>query len=279
MQFKALETHEAFGAIEDEFNAVMDESLSPRGPDMLYDLVGALGLTANALALDVGCGEGAYAIELARRFRFRVLGVDPALRHLALSAAALKEAAVSDPALAKLVSFQPGLVEALPFADASADLIWCRDVLSLVHNLEGAFREFRRVLRPGGHALTYQFLGTDRLEPREADELWVTMGCAPESMQSAFVERAIASAGLQIERCIDLGAEWGEYFQEQNGKPARKLLHAARLLRDPERYIRQFGSENYKIAFGDCLWHVYRMIGKLSGRVYVLSAPGALGGE
>jgi hypothetical protein len=36
--------------------------------------------------------------------------------------------------------------------------------------------------------------------------------------------------------------------------------------------------ENYDIRLGDCLWHVYRMIGKLSRRIYLLSAPGGLPG-
>jgi hypothetical protein len=30
----------------------------------------------------------------------------------------------------------------------------------------------------------------------------------------------------------------------------------------------------YDIKLGDCLWHIYRMIGKLSSRIYLLSAPG-----
>jgi hypothetical protein len=68
-----------------------------------------------------------------------------------------------------------------------------------------------------------------------------------------------------------LGSEWGEFDQESTGKPARKLLHAARLLRDPDRYVKQFGQENYDIALGDCLWHLYRLIGKTSGRIYVLA--------
>jgi len=42
------------------------------------------------------------------------------------------------------------------------------------------------------------------------------------------------------------------------------------LLRNPERYIAQFGQTAYDIMLGDCLWHVHRMIGKLSGRVYLL---------
>jgi hypothetical protein len=69
-----------------------------------------------------------------------------------------------------------------------------------------------------------------------------------------------------------IGTEWGEYSQETTGSAGRKLLHAARLLRDPGRYIRKYGQANYDIALADCLWHVYRLIGKLSYRVYLLSA-------
>jgi hypothetical protein len=35
----------------------------------------------------------------------------------------------------------------------------------------------------------------------------------------------------------------------------------------------RFGRENYDIALGDRLWHVYHLIGKLSDRVYLLSSP------
>ena len=49
------------------------------------------------------------------------------------------------------------------------------------------------------------------------------------------------------------------------------LLHAAGLLRAPDRYIEKFGKAAYEIMLGDCLWHVYGMIGKLSRRVYILS--------
>lgn len=45
------------------------------------------------------------------------------------------------------------------------------------------------------------------------------------------------------------------------------------LLREPERYVAQFGRTNYDIMLSDCLWHVYRLIGKLGGRAYVLSKP------
>lgn len=70
----------------------------------------------------------------------------------------------------------------------------------------------------------------------------------------------------------DLGSEWGESAEERSGSAGRRLLHAARLLRDPERYIAQFGAPAYEIMLGDCLWHVYAMIGKLTRRVYTLTS-------
>ncbi len=69
----------------------------------------------------------------------------------------------------------------------------------------------------------------------------------------------------------NLAAEWGEWAEEHADQGTRHLLHAARLLRAPERYIAQFGQAAYDIKLGDCLWHIYRMIGKLSPRIYLLS--------
>lgn len=126
-------------------------------------------------------------------------------------------------------------------------------------------------LRDGGHVLVYQMFGSERLEPLEADWLWKTMGVVPTSADPALTDAAISSAGLQVDERIDLGTEWGEWTEEQTGKISRRLLYASRLLRDPQRYVAQFGEAAYDIMLGDCLWHVYGMIGKLDRRVYLLS--------
>jgi SAM-dependent methyltransferase len=269
--FLSLSQHDSFGRIEEQFNDALDQSLSPRGSDMLYDLVTELGLQPGAVALDVGCGEGRHTIELARRFRLNVLGIDPLARHIDIAREALAHEAAADPGLGNGVRFDVGSADALSVMGASVDLVWCRDVLCLVEDLDAAYAELRRVLKPGGRGLVYQMFTTDRLEPREAAWLLPTMGCVSANMRPEYTEAAIRAAGLQIDRCLILGTEWGEYGQERTGRGARKLLHAARLLRDPGRYIQQYGQENYDIALGDCLWHIYRLIGKLSDRVYLLS--------
>jgi hypothetical protein len=102
------------------------------------------------------------------------------------------------------------------------------------------YREFRRVLRPGGRALIYQMFATSLLEPGEAAFLLPVMGCFPAAMRPGNTEAAINDAGLRIDRCVMLGAEWGEHAQEHAQHPGRHLLHAARLIRDPDRYIARF---------------------------------------
>jgi 2-polyprenyl-3-methyl-5-hydroxy-6-metoxy-1,4-benzoquinol methylase len=82
------QAYEEYPQIEEEFSAALDESLHPRGPDLLYDLVGRLGASPGAVSLDVGCGEGRQAVALHRRFGFRVTCVDPVRRHVELARAA-----------------------------------------------------------------------------------------------------------------------------------------------------------------------------------------------
>jgi SAM-dependent methyltransferase len=257
--------HDAYDLVEEQFNQELDGSLGPSGPDSLFAYVAEMGLPAGAVVVDAGCGEGEDAVELATRFGFQVTGVDPVKRCVQ---AAQRNAPPGCP-----VTFTAGTSERLPLPSRSVDLVWSCDVLSLVEDLDGAYREFFRVLKPGGRAMIYQMFATSLLEPGEAAFLLPVMACWASAMRPENTEAAIAAAGLRIDRCVVLGSEWGEYHHERVPERSRHLLHAARLLREPARYTARFGQQNYDIKLGDCLWHVYRMIGKLSGRVYLLSAP------
>ena len=247
--------YDEFPRIEAAFQAALDESLGPRSPELLYELVEDMELPEASLVVDVGCGDGRHSYRLAERFGFSVVGIDPNPPRV--------EATPE-------VRFVHGAAEALPVEDGAADLVWCRDVLLHVADLEKAYAEFRRVLREGGRALVYQMFATDRLEPREAEWLWRALELAQGSGDPARTEAAIAAAGLRVEERIELTSEWGEWSQERSGAVGRRLLHAARLLRDPERYRTRFGEAAYEIMLGDCLWHVFAMLGKLERRVYLL---------
>jgi SAM-dependent methyltransferase len=228
-------------------------------------MVAGLGLQPKADVLDLGCGEGRFSLELAKRFGFAVTGIDPVPRNLEAAIHRRDEAAKDKPELRDLIRIKDGAAEEIPLANASVDLIWCREVLVIVEDLGAAFSECRRVLRPGGRMLIYQNCSTERLEPREAEVLAVIGRFDPRRMEAAST-----AAGFEIELFIDLGSEIGEQIEEETAEASRRLRHTARLLRAPERYVERFGQKAYDIMLADCLWHIYRMIGKLSGRVYLL---------
>jgi SAM-dependent methyltransferase len=261
------QSYDAFPRVEAAFNTVLDVSLQPRGPELLYELVQGMGLPTGSVAVDVGCGEGKQSFQLAEGFRFDVVGLDPVPRNVELACAGL---ASLDPDIARNIRFVLGAAEELPLDDQSVGLVWCRDVLVHVADLDRAYSEFHRVLRAGGRALVYQMFAGDRLEPREAEWLWKTMGVVTTSTDRTLTEKAISAAGLRVDECIDL-SEWGEWAEEHSGKGGQRLLYASRLLRDPQRYVARFGEAAYQIMLGDCFWHIYGMIGKLERRVYVLS--------
>src|SRR6476646_8991166 len=106
-------------------------------------IVEELGLAPAGLqVLDIGCGGGLLAEEFAR-LGCNVTGVDPSEESLA---AARTHAAGQGLA----IGYQRALGEALPFGEASFDVVYCCDVLEHVHDLPQVIAETARVLRPGG---------------------------------------------------------------------------------------------------------------------------------
>ena len=259
-------------AEEEAFEAALDQSLSPRGFDLLFDLVAELGLPSGSAALDVGARDGWACIELARRFGFTVHGIEPVRRHLDLAARALETLAATEPEIAARIRIDQGIAEHLPDPDASTDLIWCRDVLEHVKDLDTVFGEFRRILRPGGHVVIYQTTATDWLTPAEAARLWPAGGIEASSLDPQHFEAAIAASGLTIAQSIELHGEWREYAEEDGTRlTSRQLLWVSRLLRNRPAYEERFGTDAYEAMLTGNLWGVYQMIGKLNPRIYVLT--------
>lgn len=92
--------------------------------------------------IDLGCGTGFLALELARRGH-RVTGVDFAPAMIAAARAKAAEAGLA-------VRFEEGDAEALRFPPRTFDLAVSRHLLWTLPHPEAAIAEWIRVLRPGG---------------------------------------------------------------------------------------------------------------------------------
>jgi ubiquinone/menaquinone biosynthesis C-methylase UbiE len=127
-------------------------------------------------ALDIGCGTGFLAFELAGRGH-RVTGVDFAP---AMLAEARRKAAVRGAA----IRFEEADAEHLPFPAGSFDLAISRHVLWTLPHPEAAVDEWIRVLRPGGRLVVV--------------DSQFDVNAAPPAQQNARTSPEYAAIGDQL---------------------------------------------------------------------------------
>ena len=131
-----------FGA---QANAYVTSAVHAFGEDL--DQIGKLAAEIKrARALDLGCGGGHVSFTLAPHCG-EVVAYDLSVDMIG---AVAREAA--NRKLTNIVT-QQGRVEALPFPDASFDLVATRFSVHHWHDVPKAFAEARRVLRPQGRAI------------------------------------------------------------------------------------------------------------------------------
>ena len=103
-------------------------------------------LDPDMVVLDVACGA-AHAAEQAAPYVRQVVGVDLTPALLRIGAERLRAAGITN------VLLQEGNATALPFVDASFDLVMCRGALHHFADPAAAIAEMARVCRPGGRVV------------------------------------------------------------------------------------------------------------------------------
>ena len=220
----------------------------------------AVGLRHGDRALDVGCGTGALAMELAERLgASAVAAVDPSEPSVDACAAALPEADV-----------RVGESESLPFAEGSFDAALCQLALNFMADARAGVSEMRRVARPGGTvaACTWDYregmtllrvfwdaaAAIDPTAPHEGrvmpfcttselEELWRDVGLREIHVGSLIVQRTYADfedlwepftfgVGPGGAYCVSLDAERREALRRECfrllGEPTGELTLDAR---------------------------------------------------
>jgi cyclopropane fatty-acyl-phospholipid synthase-like methyltransferase len=132
------------------------------------DLVARLAKVASAdRVLDVGCGLGAPALRMARRYGCRITGVNISAEQVRQGRALIASEGLSD-----RVAIERGDARSLEFADGSFDSVVCLeaagDICVNEADKEQLVAEWFRVLRPGGH-VGFSDLALSRAPTRRED--------------------------------------------------------------------------------------------------------------
>lgn len=106
--------------------------------------------------LDIGCGIGGPAFEMARTFDAEVIGIDLEKPLIERAKAAAKKHGLAD-----RCTFQTVRRGSLPFADQSFDIVVTAGAITQTADKESIFNECFRVLRPGGYLSCYDWNRTD----------------------------------------------------------------------------------------------------------------------
>jgi demethylmenaquinone methyltransferase/2-methoxy-6-polyprenyl-1,4-benzoquinol methylase len=128
----------------------------------------AAGLPDGGLALDVGTGTGDLAFDLAGMMPGgRVIGLDYTAPMLALA---------PDKALARGLAERTGWVQgdgqALPFGDGAFDAVTSAFVLRNFADIDAAYREMARVVKPGGRVVALEISPQSQRVWRELFQLY-----------------------------------------------------------------------------------------------------------
>jgi ubiquinone biosynthesis O-methyltransferase len=105
-------------------------------------ILALLGDVGGCTVLDIGCGDGEFAVELAKRGAI-VTAIDASGAMIT----AANDRARRDNAN---VTFEVGMAEHLPFPAEQFDVVTAIAVLCFIDDASPVFREIARVLRPGG---------------------------------------------------------------------------------------------------------------------------------
>jgi SAM-dependent methyltransferase len=142
--------------------------------------------------LDLGSGGGLDVLLSARRVgpAGTVYGLDMTDEMLALARRNARQAGATN------VHFLEGLIEAIPLAAGSVDVVISNCVLNLSTDKPAVFGEIARVLRRGGRIGITDIVAEDRLSPQERAERGSFAGCIAGALSESEYREGLAAAGL-----------------------------------------------------------------------------------
>jgi arsenite methyltransferase len=142
--------------------------------------------------LDLGSGGGIDVILSGKRVgpSGTAYGLDMTEEMLALAHRNARDAGVSN------VHFLKGVIEQIPLAANSVDVVISNCVINLSTDKPAVLTEIVRVLKPGGRIGISDVVAEDRLSPEERAQRGSYVGCIAGALSKSEYEAGLAAAGL-----------------------------------------------------------------------------------
>jgi cyclopropane fatty-acyl-phospholipid synthase-like methyltransferase len=113
--------------------------------------------------LDAGCGVGGSSCWLAQERKAMVTGITLARNQVARAHVIAQRRGVTE-----RTRFEVADYSRMPYPDGSFDVVWAQESLCHSPDKAATYREFLRVLRPGGRLVIAEYMRTTRdLTPRD----------------------------------------------------------------------------------------------------------------
>jgi len=156
------------------------------------------GLQHGEVVLDLGSGAGLDCFLAGQRVgpEGRVIGLDMTDEMLALAEQNKTKLGATN------VEFRKGVMEALPIADGSVDVIISNCVINLSPDKDAVFGESFRALRAGGRLQVSDVVLLHELSVAEKEDVSLRGGCVSGALEREDYARRLAASGF-----IDVSVE------------------------------------------------------------------------
>jgi len=175
----------------------------------------ALGpLPAAATILDVGCGPGAQTLDLAAVTSARICCLDVHRPYLDEVRRRAQSAGVAD-----RVSIVQASMLAMPFAAGSVDVVWAEGSIYIA-GFERALREWRGLVRRGGHMAVSELSWLEPRPPEEPRAFWDRAYPAMRTIDENIATAVDSGFTLLDSFTLPESSWWTDYYDPMEARLA-----------------------------------------------------------
>lgn len=208
------------------FKWVADNRVAHTYPMTAMRMLRECGGRTEGICIDIGCGPGNLDVELAKRSKLTIIGLDIDGDMKPFFEEKMRDAGIQD-----RVRFVEGDAQELPFPDDYADMIVSRGTLTFIPDIAKCLREVDRVLKPTGFA----FLGGRYVYTPHSYKI------TNEKLKQVVKESGVAGTQVITDR-----GQWVKIIGPKVPEAARQVHKGPHLLAG--RFI-----ADYAVTEGDCL--------------------------